>query len=54
MTIGVVSSPFAVVPRYMLYPVIVAPPSDDGASHVSVTLVFPVVATRFCGTDGTV
>ena len=42
------------VSRYTLYPVIVEPPLDNGAFHVSVTLAFPAVATRFCGADGTV
>jgi hypothetical protein len=54
LPMAVVPSPPAVVPRYTLYPVIAAPPLDDGAFHFSVTWVFPAVATRFCGADGTV
>src|SRR4051794_30617475 len=42
------------VPMYTLYPMMARPPSDAGASHVSLTFRLPATAFNLVGAPGTV
>ena len=51
---GVFDSAPAAVPANTLYPVMAAPPFDDGAAHVRLVEPLPGTAARFLGAVGAV